>query len=37
MDTKCRHCGGELSRYYDSRYRGERGMCRSCGTNFPLE
>lgn len=37
METKCRHCGGEISMYYDNRYGGERGMCSRCDTNFPLE
>ena len=34
---RCRHCNGEITTYYDSRYGGRRGRCARCGINFPLE
>jgi len=33
----CQNCSGKITEYYDEGYKGKRGKCPSCKTDFPLE
>ena len=33
----CQHCDGEILVYFNEKYNGKRGKCKSCNTDFPLE
>lgn len=33
----CDYCEVEIIEYYHEGYRGNRGRCPDCGTDFPLE
>ncbi len=33
----CLNCGDQVVQYHNEQYRGKRGLCQTCGTNFPLE
>jgi len=33
----CNQCDGEIIEYFDEGYKGKRGKCPNCDTNFPLE
>ena len=34
---ECWSCNGEIIMYYSEKYKGQRGKCYSCETDFPLE
>ncbi len=34
---RCDHCDREIIEYYDESYKGIRGKCPYCKTDFPLE
>jgi hypothetical protein len=33
----CDHCNSVISQYYHEGYKGNRGKCHICNTDFPLE
>ena len=33
----CLNCGDQVVQYHNDQYRGKRGLCQTCGANFPLE
>lgn len=33
----CLNCGDPVVQYHNEQYRGKRGLCQTCGANFPLE
>ncbi|MCY4490538.1 MAG: hypothetical protein OXC46_03625 [Thaumarchaeota archaeon] len=33
----CEHCGALIVQYYSRDYNGNRGKCKSCGVDFPLD
>ncbi|MDE0525506.1 MAG: hypothetical protein OXI27_02755 [Thaumarchaeota archaeon] len=35
--TRCEHCSGAITEYYNRRYSGMRGKCMHCMVDFPLE
>ncbi|EGP94237.1 MAG: hypothetical protein K5782_09430 [Nitrosarchaeum sp.] len=37
VETTCFVCGIEIIQYYSDSYKGERGWCLGCGSDFPLE
>ncbi|MCA9812739.1 MAG: hypothetical protein KC483_07740 [Nitrosarchaeum sp.] len=34
---ECYVCGTEIMPYYHKGYKGERGRCKKCNSDFPLE
>ena len=36
-DIICRNCNVVITKYYHEGYRGSRGRCPECRTEFPLE
>lgn len=32
---ECPACNNEIELYWEERYKGMRGMCKNCGTNWP--
>jgi hypothetical protein len=36
-ETTCFVCGIKIIQYYSDIYKGERGWCLGCGSDFPLE
>ncbi len=33
----CLNCGDQVVQYHNDQYCGKRGLCQTCGANFPLE
>jgi len=33
----CLNCGDQVVQYHNEQYCGKRGLCQTCGANFPLE
>jgi len=33
----CLNCGEQVVQYHNEQYHGKRGLCQTCGINFPLE
>lgn len=33
----CNFCNLEIIQYYHANYKGDRGRCRECGIDFPLD
>ena len=33
----CQNCGEQVVQYHNKQYNGKRGLCQTCGANFPLE